>query len=87
MDGLRRQMARSYNSLVYQLNSAIKDEDQIEIKIDQIQASLENLRGCIGTLLAMYQEGEFETMDMDLDIFNPEEGEDDEEDIFIDEQI
>ena len=73
MDGLRRQMARSYNSLVYQLNSAIKDEDQIEIEIDQIQGSLENLRGCIGTLLAMYQEGEFETMDIDLDIFNPEE--------------
>ena len=66
-------MARSYNSLVYQLNSAIKDEDQIEIEIDQIQGSLENLRGCIGTLLAMYQEGEFETMDIDLDIFNPEE--------------
>lgn len=76
MDGLRRQMARSYNSLVYQLNSAIKDEDQIEIEIDQIQGSLENLRGCIGTLLAMYQEGEFETMDIDLDIFNPEEEED-----------
>lgn len=75
MDGLRRQMARSYNSLVYQLNSAIKDEDQIEIEISRIQGSLENLRGCIGTLLSMYQEGEFETMNIDLDIFNPEEDE------------
>ena len=75
MDGLRRQMARSYNSLAYQLNSAIKDGDQIEIEVDRIQGSLENLRGCIGTLLAMYQEGEFETMDIDLDIFNPEEDE------------
>lgn len=75
MDGLRRQMARSYNSLVYRLNSAIKDGDQIEIEVDRIQDSLENLRGCIGTLLAMYQEGEFETMDINLDIFNPEEDE------------
>ena len=78
MDGLRRQMARSYNSLVYQLNNSIEDGEKIEIEIDRIQGSLDNIRGCIGTLLAMYQEGEFDVMDEDLEIFNPEEDEENE---------
>jgi hypothetical protein len=79
MDGLRWQLLRSYNSLTYKLNSKIEcGENEITIDPDSIQKEMDIMRECIVTLAFMFDnsEGGFKELeDPKFEIFNPEEGE------------
>lgn len=77
MDGLRNQLLRNYNSLVYKLNRRIEGENIENLEVDHIQRELEGLRSCIVTLAFTYVEGENGWNSMDentyFEEFNPEE--------------
>jgi hypothetical protein len=77
MNGLRNQLLRNYNSLVYKLNRRIKGEDIEDLEVDDIQRELDGLRSCIVTLAFTYMEGEdgWDSMDENtyFEEFNPEE--------------
>jgi len=79
MDGLRNQLLRNYNSLVYKLNKRIDGEDIKDLEVDTIQRELDGMRSCIVTLAFTYVEGEdgWESMDENtyFEQFNPEEDE------------
>ena len=79
MNGLRNQLLRNYNSLVYKLNKRIDGDDIIDLEVDTIQRELEGIRSCIVTLAFTYMEGEdgWESMDENtyFEQFNPEEDE------------
>ena len=74
MDGLRNQMLRNYNSLVYKLNKRIYG-DEINLEVDDIQKELDGLRSCIVTLAFTYMEGHdgWESMpdETHFETFNP----------------
>ena len=82
MNGLRNQLLRNYNSLVYKLNKRIDGDDIIDLEVDTIQRELEGIRSCIVTLAFTYMEGEdgWKSMDEDthFEQFNPEEDLDEE---------
>ncbi len=82
MNGLRNQLLRNYNSLVYKLNKRIDGDDIIDLEVDTIQRELEGLRSCIVTLAFTSMEGEggWESMDENtyFEQFNPEEDLDEE---------
>lgn len=82
MDGLRNQLLRNYNSLVYKLNKRIDGDDIIDLEVDTIQRELDGMRSCIVTLAFTYMEGEdgWESMDENtyFEQFNPEEDLDEE---------
>lgn len=82
MNGLRNQLLRNYNSLVYKLNKRIDGEDIVDLEVDTIQRELEGIRSCIVTLAFTYMEGEggWESMDENtyFEQFNPEEDLDEE---------
>jgi hypothetical protein len=77
MDGLRNQLLRNYNSLVYKLNKRIDGDDIKDLEVDTIQRELEGLRSCIVTLAFTFMEGEggWDSMDENtyFEQFNPEE--------------
>jgi hypothetical protein len=78
MDGLRNQMLKNYNSLVYKLNKRIYD-DEINLEVDDIQRELDGLRSCIVTLAFTYMEGEDGWVSMPdethFETFNPTDDE------------
>ena len=82
IDGLRNQLLRNYNSLVYKLNKRIDGDDIIDLEVDTIQRELDGMRSCIVTLAFTYMEGEdgWESMDDNtyFEQFNPEEDLDEE---------
>jgi len=82
MDGLRNQLLRNYNSLVYKLNKRIDGDDIKDLEVDTIQRELEGLRSCIVTLAFTSMEGDdgWESMDENtyFEQFNPEEDLDEE---------
>lgn len=82
MNGLRNQLLRNYNSLVYKLNKRIDGEDINGLEVYDIQRELEGLRSCIVTLAFTSMEGEggWESMDENtyFEQFNPEEDLDEE---------
>ena len=82
MNGLRNQLLRNYNSLVYKLNKRIDGDDIIDLEVDTIQRELDGMRSCIVTLAFTYMEGEdgWESMDENthFEQFNPEEDLDEE---------
>ena len=82
MNGLRNQLLRNYNSLVYKLNKRIDGDGIIDLEVDTIQRELEGIRSCIVTLAFTYMEGEdgWESMDENtyFEQFNPEEDLDEE---------
>ena len=77
MNGLRNQLLRNYNSLVYKLNKRIDGEDINDLEVYDIQRELEGLRSCIVTLAFTSMEGDggWESMDENtyFEEFNPEE--------------
>ena len=77
MNGLRNQLLRNYNSLVYKLNKRIDGEDINDLEVYDIQRELEGLRSCIVTLAFTSMEGDggWESMDDNtyFEEFNPEE--------------
>jgi hypothetical protein len=77
MNGLRNQLLRNYNSLVYKLNKRIDGEDINGLEVYDIQRELEGLRSCIVTLAFTSMEGDggWESMDENtyFEEFNPEE--------------
>jgi len=82
MDGLRNQLLRNYNSLVYKLNKRIDGEDIKNLETDNIQRELDGLRSCIVTLAFTSMEGDGGWGSMDentyFEQFNPEEDLDEE---------
>ena len=82
MDGLRNQLLRNYNSLVYKLNKRIDGENINDLEVYDIQRELEGIRSCIVTLAFTSMEGEggWESMDENtyFEQFNPEEDLDEE---------
>jgi hypothetical protein len=78
MDGLRNQLLRNYNSLVYKLNRRIYD-NEISMEVDDIQRELDGLRSCIVTLAFTYMDGNdgWQSMpdDTHFENFNPVEDE------------
>ena len=82
MNGLRNQLLRNYNSLVYKLNKRIDGEDIENLETDNIQRELDGLRSCIVTLAFTSMEGDggWESMDENtyFEQFNPEEDLDEE---------
>ena len=82
IDGLRNQLLRNYNSLVYKLNKRIDGDDIIDLEVDTIQRELDGMRSCIVTLAFTYMEGEDGWKSMDenthFEQFNPEEDLDEE---------
>ena len=77
MNGLRNQLLRNYNSLVYKLNKRIDGEDINGLEVYDIQRELEGLRSCIVTLAFTSMEGDdgWDSMDENtyFEQFNPEE--------------
>lgn len=58
MDGLRKNLLSSFNSLAEKLNSKIDDNNEICVDAYYIQKEMDNIRSCIVTLAFTYQEGE-----------------------------
>lgn len=85
MDGLRKHLLVSYNSLTHKLNKNIRDKDfdpTIVIGVESIEREMEGLRNCIVTLAYMYdsREGGFKELENPrFEVFNPQPEEDGEE--------
>lgn len=82
MDGLRKRLISSHNSLVRKLNDSIRDKSfdpEIIISPDEITRELDDIRNCIITLAFSYIEGVdgFEQLDENthFEVFNLEEDE------------
>lgn len=71
-DGLRKNGAHAFNSLVRNLN-ACTNGDSVEIDADQIRNQLDDLRACLGTLLALEDDDGMVALEIDLLEFDPEE--------------
>ncbi len=52
-DGLRKKIARNFNSLVRSLNTDVTSEGEIYTSVDNISVYLEDLKTDIGTLLLL----------------------------------
>lgn len=74
MDGLRKRLVKSYNSLVYRLNQGIED-DSVSVDKHEIEEHLDSIRNCIVTLAFTRMEGQWEEMHEDTEFlqFDPEE--------------
>lgn len=74
MDGLRKSLVKSYNSLVYRLNQGIED-DSVSVDKHEIEEHLDSIRNCIVTLAFTSLEGQWEEMHEDTEFleFDPEE--------------
>ena len=76
MDGLRRQLINSYNSLTEKLNNKIDLDGEIMISADYINREMDTIRNCIVTLAFSYIDSEdgFNSFDENthFELFNPE---------------
>jgi len=73
-DNLRKRLANNYNDIVdvvNRVNISKSERDSVfpaEVSVEDIQASLDDMRNQIATLVSLEQEGEdgFECVDIDL---------------------
>lgn len=81
MDGLRKRLISSYNSLTRKLNNSTKNYESFDSEIiitpDLIEKEMENIRNCLITLAFSYMDGidGFNEMDENtvFEIFNEKE--------------
>lgn len=60
MDGIRLELISNYNDLIWKLNSAIDDDNEIKIDSKEIRDNLEGIRMMCGILANVKVDGEFD---------------------------
>lgn len=78
-DGLRKNGANAYNRLVRELNRHVHGEEMgpgrnhgDQFCTGDIRDSLDDLRACLGTLLALEDDGDMKALEIDLLEFDSE---------------